>query len=1065
MRKHRYYLSLSLAGFVLLSALMGAAQAERQPRSLSKDEVERITKALPSQATAKPRKPRRVLVFCRCEGYYHSVIPVANTAFEKMGEKTGAFEAVIGDDMALFEPESLKAFDAVLFNNTTRLKFENPRHREALMEFVKGGKGIIGAHAATDNFYNWPEAAEMMGGLFDGHPWGAGGTWAVKIDEPAHPLNKAFSGKGFLIRDEIYQVKSPYSRDAQRVLLSLDMTNPRNLEVEGRHREDNDYAISWIRPFGQGRVFYCSLGHNDEVFMNEAVLQHYLDGIQFALGDLKADAAPLDQKTKESNSHSNHGHDETEDPYQKIFQYDFGQSRLALSAIEEEIRKASPRQRRAIESRLLKALKSPEATFACKQFVCRMLRRVGTSKSVRELARLLDDARLSHMARYALERTAGSKVDAVFRAALRKVHGDRKIGVINTLGQRGDRRAVRELTRLMKSEQEAVSRAAIRALGRIGGVRAAKALARAEVTPSLEQDLADARLVCADQMLTQGEGPEALAIYRELSEEGYPVVTRIAAYRGMVRAEKEGAAPIVLALLKDDHEDLQRAAGQLVAELPRPELTQAFAEALAPIPAAGRVVLLDALAARGDKAAAAAVAQVAAPDEAVRVAAIRALGNLGGASDVELLVRAMGAREMREAAGSSLRVLSGEGVNEAIIACVEHPEVAGEVHIALIEILVARHASEAVPALLTWAGEADESVACESMKGLAVLAEEKELPALLDLLLAVQAERVREEAVKTVVAVSQKIPEENRRAQAARAMLPGVPDTAQRCALLSVLGRLATPEALPPLQKALADENEEVQKTAIRALAEWPDAAPLEDMYAIAKSSTNLSHRILALRGYAHLLTLARERSVEDLVSLYEEALELAQRPEEKLLLLSGLGDVRHPRVLDLLEAYLEDEAFETEAQVAAQKVERLLGVPFHATASNAPDDAQQAIDGDSKTRWTTRHAQESGQWFTADLGYETEIRGVILNAGSEGDDYPRGYEVFLSLDGENWAAPVAAGAGTEKVFDIEFESQKAQYVKIILTAAHGGHWWSISEMRVKGLYSPDEDQDDSVDE
>ena len=129
----------------------------------------------------------------------------------------------------------------------------------------------------------------MMGGLFAGHPWGGGGTWAVQVEEPDHPINKGFGGKGFLIRDEIYQIKDPYTRENLRILVGLDMTKKRN---QRGGRPDKDNAISWIRIFGDGRLFYCSLGHNNEIFWNPAVLQHYLDGIQFALGDLKADATP-----------------------------------------------------------------------------------------------------------------------------------------------------------------------------------------------------------------------------------------------------------------------------------------------------------------------------------------------------------------------------------------------------------------------------------------------------------------------------------------------------------------------------------------------------------------------------------------------------------------------------------------------------------------------------------------------------------------------------------------------------------------------------------------------------
>src|SRR5690606_10399621 len=122
-------------------------------------------------------------------------------------------------------------YDAVVLNNTTQLKLPDAG-KQALLEFVRKGKGLVGIHAATDSFYDWPEGAAMLGGLFDGHPWGAGGTWAFKLDEPAHPLNAAWVGKGFKLQDEIYQFKSPYTRADRRVLVSLDLSDAATGGVE-----------------------------------------------------------------------------------------------------------------------------------------------------------------------------------------------------------------------------------------------------------------------------------------------------------------------------------------------------------------------------------------------------------------------------------------------------------------------------------------------------------------------------------------------------------------------------------------------------------------------------------------------------------------------------------------------------------------------------------------------------------------------------------------------------------------------------------------------------------------
>ena len=277
------------AGAIAVPALVRCAQAARpELKPVPDNERERIAKALPQTAQAKPQRPRKLLVFYRCDGFVHSSISRGNAAIEMMGKKTGAYETVVSKDYAVFEPAALKEFDAVLFNNTTHLKFEDKKLRAALMDFVRGGKGVCGIHAATDNFYDWPEAAAMMGGLFHGHPWGAGGTWAVQVEEPDHPINKPFGGKGFWIKDEIYKMRDPYSRQRLRILLGLDMTKKENKPG----RPDNDNAIAWVRNFGTGRVFYCSLGHNHHIFWTPTILQHYLAGIQFAMGDLEADATP-----------------------------------------------------------------------------------------------------------------------------------------------------------------------------------------------------------------------------------------------------------------------------------------------------------------------------------------------------------------------------------------------------------------------------------------------------------------------------------------------------------------------------------------------------------------------------------------------------------------------------------------------------------------------------------------------------------------------------------------------------------------------------------------------------
>lgn len=273
-----------------LAALVFGGARQTAEGAVPDRDVQRMTAAAPEEASARPARPRRLLVFTLCRGFKHGSIPHGAKALEIMGRKTGAYEAVVSDDVSMFRPENLRRFDAVCMNNTTGDLFKEDELKRSLLDFVKNGKGIIGIHAATDCFYNWREYGEMMGGYFSGHPWNEKVT--VKLDDPDHPLCAAFGGRSFEIADEIYQFRDPYSRDALRVLLSLDVTRT-NMNKGGIRRTDNDFAVSWVRSYGKGRVFYCSLGHRNDIFWNPAVLRHYLDGIQFAMGDLPAETAPV----------------------------------------------------------------------------------------------------------------------------------------------------------------------------------------------------------------------------------------------------------------------------------------------------------------------------------------------------------------------------------------------------------------------------------------------------------------------------------------------------------------------------------------------------------------------------------------------------------------------------------------------------------------------------------------------------------------------------------------------------------------------------------------------------
>ena len=967
---------LVFAAFVWAGVLLGpalhAAPASKQAASRPKkapaasaptaDQIRMVEEAAPSEARAKPQTPRKLLVFNLCKGFPHSSIPLAAKTMEIMGRKTGAYEAVLSDDMLMFQPENLKAFDAVLMNNTTgevflpkNLKDLTPDEQEAakrldaalkasFLEFVRSGKGLVGIHAATDCFYQWPDYGEMMGAYFNVHPWNE--EVGVKIDDPSHPLNAAFGGMGFMIADEIYQFKDPYSREKLRVLLSLDTTKTDMNKGEKIRRTDGDFAVSWVHSYGQGRVFFCSFGHRNEIFTNPKILRHMLDGIQFALGDMPADTTPSAQlklqeapaaqdppansdppsKPKQAAASEPVAAEMSlDDAWKEAPKYQFGQSRLCLTVIEQHVLQTAPSARERTEAvKRLLALLSSDATTECKEFACRQLAIIGSDKAVPALSALLLNKDLAEMGRYALERIPGPAADEALRSALATTGGKTKAGVINSIAQRKDSKALAALIESVGDPDPVVAEAAIAALGAIGGPEALKALsqAKSQVPAALGAEVSEAQLMCAEQLRAQGKTDEAAALYKELFAQGEPRPIRLAAAGGMVAAGGAKEASLAIDFLSSNDRDLQAIAARFVRDAQGKVDIQAFAAQLPNLSPAGQEMLLAALADRGDPAARPAAIEAAkSQDQTVRLAALRALAQLGDSSTAELLAQtassAQGAEQ--EAARESLVRLKGADVDPAILAGLESAEPL--IRAELIRALAGRRTPNAVPALLKSAKDADNSVRLESLKALGVLAEPQHTASLIDLLTAAKDGGEQKEAANAVVSVCRKIPEADKRAGAALAALASAKEPGIKSSLLSVLGRLGGSKALAAVRAALNDESAEAKSAAVRALADWPDAEPMNDLLEIARNAAAETHRVLALRGYVRMAGLPSNRPPEKTLAIYEQAMALAPRNDEKKMVLAGVANVKRPEALAMVAPYLDDESLQSEAAAAAVKI------------------------------------------------------------------------------------------------------------------------------------------------
>ena len=272
--------------------------AIRGPDRLTPEERAQIEAALPKQAQVTPKKPRKLLVLDLNIAYGgHRSIPAENFAIEQMGKETGAYEAVFDDNLDNLKYPKIKDFEAIYLNNTVGMIFVDPEVRNGLSRFIREGGGLGGNHGTSHASMDWPEFGEMIG-VRRGVHRAPTERFCVKIDDPHSPLTAAFEGKEFVYQDEFFRFPNPpYSRDKLHVLLSMDVAktdmNQGEAFMPGQiARPDADYAVSWIRSYGKGRVFFCILGHNPTLFTTPALAKYFLAGIQFMLGDLEADTTP-----------------------------------------------------------------------------------------------------------------------------------------------------------------------------------------------------------------------------------------------------------------------------------------------------------------------------------------------------------------------------------------------------------------------------------------------------------------------------------------------------------------------------------------------------------------------------------------------------------------------------------------------------------------------------------------------------------------------------------------------------------------------------------------------------
>jgi type 1 glutamine amidotransferase len=246
-----------------------------------------------ARAADAPKK--HLLVLGEEKGYRHEAVSHAMATIERMGRESGLWDTTLRTDTEAltkkkleYNAKNLNEFDAVVFYTGGTLEM-TPEQKADFLSFIHDdGKGFVGVHSAAITFAEWPEYIDMIGGFYEEHPWGTFDA-PVIVEDPAFP-GMAQWPRSFTIRDEIYQVNR-YSREKLRVLMRLD---PTKLDLTNKNvrRKDGDFAVSWAKSYGKGRVFYSTLGHPMENWDRPDMQKMFFEAIRWALRLVDADITP-----------------------------------------------------------------------------------------------------------------------------------------------------------------------------------------------------------------------------------------------------------------------------------------------------------------------------------------------------------------------------------------------------------------------------------------------------------------------------------------------------------------------------------------------------------------------------------------------------------------------------------------------------------------------------------------------------------------------------------------------------------------------------------------------------
>jgi len=601
-------------------------------------------------------------------------------------------------------------------------------------------------------------------------------------------------------------------------------------------------------------------------------------------------------------------------------------ARFALNSLATWVNQPGTEADRAMYVKaVIEALESASDNEV-KAFLIHRLQQAGKDECVAQLSKYLTDPRLCEPATQALLTIRTPAAAEVLLRALPSSDRANRVTIIQALGILRAENATAKIAEYANSTDTNTRHAALYAIANIPDPSAGEILAKASRSNSLYEraKCTSYYLLFAQRLAETGQKRASVKICRDLIETRTDEQNvQCAALSTLVFTLESEALDDLLNAMDSTGKEFRAAALKLAAKIPGKSATTEWTEKMAKVSPEAQGEIASMLANRGDQTAIPTLLKILSSentDKNLKLAAIPAVARLGGKDCIDALLSAMKTDQTDQIAAvkDALIRLSDRQTITAMANAL--PDVSSPSRVAILEVLAVPEAKAHLETISTWTKNNDRSVRIAAIKALGILAEEKHLSGLIDLLLNADSSDEQSVAQKSVAATANRIADPQRRTDQILTAIKKTTDN-KKAPLLQTLAFIGGDKALQVVITETKSTNADVADAAIRTLADWPDAGgAITELINIARNTRELKYQVLSLRGCVRLVATA-DLTNEDKLDLYKDAIAAAERAEEKKLILAGLADVPTIESLKFVATYLDDKTLQAEAALAAVKI------------------------------------------------------------------------------------------------------------------------------------------------